>query len=74
MARPREAKRLLQNFLSAPGDLRVAADHVGVVLDAAATPEERAALDRLCATVNAWKLTHPGDPAARPLRFRTQVS
>jgi hypothetical protein len=72
MARPREAKRLLQNFLSAPGDLRVAADHVGVVLDAAATPEERAAVDGLCATVNAWKLTHPGDPAARPLRFRTQ--
>ena len=74
MARPREAKRLLQNFFSAPGDLRIAANYIEVVLDAAATPEERSALDGLCATVNAWKLTHPGDPAARPLRFRTQVS
>lgn len=70
----REAKRLLQNFFSAPGDLRVAANYIEVVLDAAATPEEHSALDGLCAIVNAWKLTHPGDPAARSLRFRTQVS
>jgi hypothetical protein len=74
MARPRQAKRLLQNFFSAPGDLRVTTNHIEIVLDAAATPEERFALDGLCATVNAWRLTHPGDAAARPLRFRTQVS
>lgn len=34
MARPREAKRLLQNFFSAPGDLRIAANYIEVVLDA----------------------------------------
>lgn len=74
MVRPREAKRLLRNFFSAPGDLRVTANSIEVALDVAATPEERSALDALCNTVNAWKLTHPGDDAARPLRFRTQNS
>jgi hypothetical protein len=74
MARPREAKRLLRNLFSAPGALRVTANAIEVVLDVAATPDERSALDTLCNTVNAWKLTHPGDAAARPLHFRTQIS
>jgi hypothetical protein len=74
MSRPREAKRLLRNFFSAPGALRVTANSIEVVLDVAATAEERSALDALCRTVNAWKLTHPGDAALRPLRFRSQIS
>ena len=74
MPRPREAKRLLQNLFSAPGDLRVTANFIEVVLDIAANADERPALDALCRTVNAWKLAHPGDAAARPLRFRTQIS
>ena len=74
MARPREAKRLLRNLFSAPGDLRVTANFIEVVLDVAANADERAALNALCRTVNAWKLAHPGDAAARPLRFRTQIS
>lgn len=73
MPRPREAKRLLQNLFSAPGDLRVTANFIEVVLDVAANADERPALDALCRTVNAWKLAHPGDAAARPLRFRTQI-
>ena len=74
MPRPREAKRLLQNLFSAPGELRVAATFIEVVLDVAANADERPALDALCRTVNAWNLAHPGDAAARPLRFRTQIS
>jgi transposase-like protein len=73
MARPREAKRLLRNLFSAPGDLRVTATSIEVVLDVAATKDEQSALEALCRAVNARKLTHPGDSAARPLRFRTQV-
>lgn len=73
MARPREAKRLLQNLFAAPGDLRVTATSIEVVLDVAATQDEQSALEELCRAVNARKLTHPGDPAARHLRFRTQI-
>jgi hypothetical protein len=74
MARPREAKRLLRNLFSASGDLRVTANTIEVILDVAGTKNEQAALAALCRTVNDWKLTHPGDVAARPLRFRTNIS
>lgn len=74
MSRPREAKRLLRNLFSAPGDLRVTDNSIEVVLDVAGTKNEQYALAALCRTVNAWKLTHPGDVAARPLRFRTNIS
>lgn len=73
MARPREAKRLLRNFFTAAGDVRVTAKRIDVVLDVAATAAESRALDALCRTVNAWKLTHPGDAATRPLRFGTKT-
>ena len=74
MSRPREAKRLLRNFFSASGDLHVKADSIEVVLDIAANGDERSALKAFCRAVNALKLSHPGDAAARPLRFRTQIS
>ena len=74
MSRPREAKRLLRNLFAASGDLRVAANSIEVVLDVAGTKDEQHALAALCRTVNDWKLTHPGDVAGRPLRFRTNIS
>ena len=74
MSRPREAKRLLRNFFSASGDLQVKADSIEVVLDIAANDDERSALKAFCRAVNALRLSHPGDAAARPLRFRTQIS
>lgn len=74
MSRPREAKRLLRNFFSASGDLRVKADSIAVVLDIAANEDERSALDAFCHAINDLRLTHPGDDDARPLRFRTQFS
>lgn len=72
MRRPNEARRLLQNFFSAPGEIRVRDNSIDVSLDVAARPDEREALNRLCLVVNGWKLVLPGDPNARPLRFRTQ--
>ena len=74
MSRPREAKRLLRNFFSASGDIRVKADSIEVALDIAANEDERSALKAFCRTVNDMKLTHPGDPAARILRFKPQIS
>lgn len=74
MSRPREAKRLLRNFFSASGDLRVKAHSIEVVLDIATNEDERSALKVFCQAINDLKLTHPGDAAARPLRFRTQIS
>ncbi len=74
MSRPREAKRLLRNLFSASGDLRVTDNSIEVVLDVAGTKNEQHALAALCRAVNGWKLTHPGDVAARPLRFRTNIS
>ena len=74
MSRPREAKRLLRNFFSASGDLRVKAHSIEVVLDIATNEDERSALKSFCQAINDLKLTHPGDAAARPLRFRTQIS
>ena len=74
MNRPREAKRLLRNLFGAAGDLHVKADAIEVVLDIAANDNERSALNAFCRAVNALKLSHPGDAAARPLRFRTQIS
>ena len=72
MPRPREAKRLLQNFFCAPGDLRVKGDHIDICLDVAARADELPAVAQLCRVATTWKLTLPGDPMARPLRFRAQ--
>lgn len=74
MSRPREAKRLLRNFFSASGDLRVTDKSIEVALDVAGTKNERDALASLCRVINGWELTHPGDVAGRPLRFRTNIS
>ena len=73
MSRPREAKRLLQNFFSAPGQVRVRDTFIEVTLDVAAHRGERRALEHLCQVASSWKLSLPGDPNARPLRFRSQI-
>jgi len=72
MVRPREAKRLLKNFFSAPGAVQVHDASIEVILDVAARSDERPALRHLCRVANSWKLSLPGDPKTRPLRFKTQ--
>jgi hypothetical protein len=73
MSRPREAKRLLQNIFSAPGEIRVRDTFIDVTLDVAAHAGERRAIDHLCHVASSWKLALPGDPSGRPLRFRPQA-
>ena len=73
LARPGEAKRLLQNVFSAPGDIRVSSKAITVTLDPAANRKERVALKAFFSTFNRNRLSHPGDPLARPVRFRLQV-
>lgn len=72
MARPREAKRLLKNFFSAPGEIRASDTFIEVILDVAAQRDERHALEHLCHVASSWELSLPGDPLGRPLRFRSQ--
>jgi hypothetical protein len=69
LPREAEAKRVLQNVFSAPGSLRVGAKTISVVLDPSANRREAQAIDVLLADVTRWRLTHPGDPFRRPLRF-----
>ena len=69
LTRPREAKKTLQNLLAAPGTVTLRPTSIGVRLRPAATPGERAAFAVLLHHVNASRLTLPGDPQRRPLRF-----
>jgi transposase len=73
MSMPREAKRLLMNFFMAPGDIRVRENSIHVTLDVAAHGGEQRAIERLCRVATEWKLSLPGDPAGRPLRFEAQI-
>jgi hypothetical protein len=72
MTRPREAKKLLANVFSAPGNVRVRARTITVALSVAANTAEHAALDALFDELNDLGLTLPGDD--RELRFESQVS
>ena len=69
LRRPAEAKRVLRNLLMAPGRIRVAKTRIGVTLQPAGSSNEVDAMRALLATVNRWRLTLPGDPRHRALRF-----
>lgn len=73
LERPREAKKVLANLLAAPGDVRVNARTVTVTLHPAGHAGEREAIEALLDTVTRWKLTLPGDPSGRHLRFKSQI-
>ena len=73
MARPDEAKRLLQNVFRATGDIRVAEKSITVFLDPAANASERPSLETFFEGLNRRRLCHPGDPFSRPVRFRLQT-
>ena len=74
MRRPREAKKLLANLLAAPGHVTVSDSAIRVTLLCAANAAERKSIDAFLRRVTAQRLTLPGDPAARPLAFRSQES
>ena len=69
LSKPREAKKTLANLFAAPGTIRPHESHLGVSLSPAGTHRERHALQKLLDSVNARRLTLPGEPSGRPLRF-----
>jgi hypothetical protein len=72
MVLPAEAKKLLANVLRAPGHVVAGQSVITVRLAPAANRTEREAIALLLARCNRQKLTLPGDPARRPLRFQSQ--
>jgi hypothetical protein len=68
--KPAEAKRVLRNLFAAPGRVHVGSRAITITLQPAANRNEAEALDALLAIVNRWRLTLPGDPDGRPMRFR----
>ena len=74
LKKPREAKKTLANLLTAAGTVRAGSRNINISLEPAATGRERRAFEALLAVVNRRKLTLPGDPSGRPLRFRIAKS
>jgi hypothetical protein len=72
LARPREAKKTLANLFAAPGTIQLTARTINVALAPAATARERDSFRVLLQSVNSQKLTLPGDPSRRRLRFSLQ--
>jgi hypothetical protein len=73
LTRPAEAKKTLDNLLAAPAVVYTTRKQVLIELTPAGTRRERAAFAELLRPINARKLSLPGDPARRPLRFKVQV-
>ncbi len=73
LARPAEAKKTLDNLLAAPAVIHATSKLIVVELAPAGTRRERAAFIELLRPLNARKLSLPGDPARRALRFKLQL-
>jgi hypothetical protein len=73
LTRPAEAKKTLDNLLAAPAVLHATHKLVIVELAPAGTRQELIAFGELLRPINARKLSLPGDPARRPLRFKLQL-
>lgn len=73
LPRAAEAKKTLDNLLAAPAVIHATRSLIAVELAPAGTRRERAAFVELLRTINAQKLSLPGDPARRPLIFKLQL-
>jgi hypothetical protein len=73
MVLPAEAKKLLANVLRAPGHVVAGNSVITVRIAPAANRSEREAIVALFASCNRQKLTLPGDPTRRPIRFQSQT-
>jgi hypothetical protein len=69
LARPREAKKLLATLFAAPGTVSLGSRGVTVRLLPAATDAERDAIRAFLRDVTRLRLTLPGDPDRRRLRW-----
>jgi hypothetical protein len=73
LTRPTEAKKTLDNLLAAPAVIYATRKQILIELAPAGTRREQAAFAELLRPINARKLSLPGDPARRALRFKLQV-
>jgi hypothetical protein len=73
LARPAEAKKTLANLFAAPAVVHATSRAIVVNIAPAGTKRELRAFGALLDHLTAQRLTLPGDPDRRPLRFRTQV-
>ncbi len=73
LEREAEAKKVLSNVFKAPGRVRALKGSIVVELSVAANESERESLHRFFADLDQLRLTLPGDPSGRPLRFRSQT-
>jgi Transposase protein len=73
LPRPKEAKKTLDNLLAAPAVIHATRKLLVVELAPAGTPRELDAFAELLRPLNARKLSLPGDPARRPLRFKLHI-
>jgi len=73
LRRPREAKKLVANLLSAPGKVAVTEHAICVRLAPAATRSERVAIQHLFDHLNRRGLVLPSDHKRLPLRFEVQL-
>src|SRR5260370_3918634 len=74
LAIPAEAKRALANIFAAPGSVHVGELCITVALQTAGTKSELRAFDAFFGRCNRLRLTLPGDPLRRRLRFRLPLS
>lgn len=74
LRRPREAKKVIANVLTAPGRVDVTPREIRVRLAVAANRSERSAIASLFAVLTAVQLTLPRDGRRRSLRFELQPS
>ena len=73
LPRPAEAKKTLDNLLTAPAVIHATRRLIVVQLAPAGTRREREAFVELLRPLNARKLTLPADSARRPLLFKIQL-
>jgi hypothetical protein len=73
LPRATEAKKTLDNLLAAPAVIHATRTLIVVELVPAGTRRELGAFVEVLRTINARKLSLPGDPARRPLRFKLQL-
>lgn len=73
LRKPTEAKMVLANLFRTTGDIRVTDNDIIISLYLIGRKDERDAIDQLFLKINDWKLTLPGDPQNRPLRFKSQI-
>jgi nitrogen fixation protein len=73
LRKPAEAKKILANLFDSTGNIRVSSKSITIALYLTGRKDERQAIDQLFQKINGWKLTLPGDPQNRSLRFKSQI-